>query len=252
MMSTTTRESHALIQQGYDYNPDELRGLTWGLRFTPLVCMAGAAYGLATGNPIVHYLLAALGILPFWFPAWHPIDRVYNHLLRPLWGGVRLPPNPLQRRIACLMGGSMNIGIGLGFQTGYTAVAYGFGFILVPLQLIVISTHFCVASWMFEGLMRLLGRWTPPISGERAKELVRDGAQLVDVREPEEFGSGHLPDAINLPLDTIGGHLDTLRQKPAILYCLSGLRSQAAYAQLKKHDLVIHNLGAMDRYGDNE
>ncbi len=248
----STRESHALIQQGYDYTPDELRGLTWGLRFTPLVCMAGAAYGLATGNPIVHYLLAALGILPFWFPAWHPIDRVYNHLLRPLWGGVRLPPNPLQRRIACLMGGSMNIGIGLGFQTGYTAVAYGFGIILVPLQLIVISTHFCVASWMFEGLMRLLGRWTPPISGDQAKELVREGAQLVDVRDPDEFASGHLPDAINLPLDTIGGHLDTLRQKPAILYCLSGLRSQAAYAQLKKHDLVIHNLGAMDRYGDNE
>ena len=146
----------------------------------------------------------------------------------------------------------MNIGIGLAFQTGYAAVAYGFGIILIPLQLIVISTHFCAASWMFEGLMRLLGRWTPPISGERAKELVREGAQLVDVREPDEFDSGHLPDAINLPLDTIDGHLDTLRQKPAILYCLSGLRSQTAYTQLKKHDMVVHNLGGMDRYGDND
>ena len=214
--------------------------------------MMGAAYGLATQNAGVHFLLAAMGILPFWFPAWHPMDRVYNHLLRPLWNGVRLPPNPLQRRIACLIGGSMNIGIGIGFWYGNTTVAYAFGLILVPLQLIVISTHFCVASWMFEGAMRLFGQWTPPITGQMAKDLVRKGAQLVDVRDPDEFSHGHLKDAINIPLDTVESRIDAFRERQTVLYCASGLRSQSALAQLKKHDLDVHHLGAMTRYQADE
>lgn len=247
-MATTTLESRALIQQGYDYSPAELRELAWGLRVTPFVCMLGAAYGLYTQNPTVHFVLAALGILPFWFPAWHPVDRIYNHLLRPIWNGVKLPPNPLQRRIACLIGGSMNIGIGLGFMTGNNILAYTFGFILVPLQLIVISTHFCVASWMFEGAMRVVGKWTPPISGEEAKDLVANGALLVDVRDPDEFAHGHLDGAVNVPLDTIPDRIEELEQRPIILYCASGLRSQSAHSQLKTRGLDVHNMGAMTRY----
>ena len=143
-----TLESIALAQQGYDYTPEELHKLSWGLRFTPFVCMLGAAYGLTTGNPNIHFALAALCILPFWFPAWHPLDRIYNHLIRPIWNGTPLPPNPLQRRIACVIGGSINIGIGVSFLSGSAILAYILGFILVPLQIIVISTHFCVASWL--------------------------------------------------------------------------------------------------------
>ncbi len=247
-MATATLESKSLIQQGYDYSPEQLHELSWGLRFTPLLCMLGAAYGLVTRNPDIHFAVAALGILPFWAPAWHPLDRIYNHLLRPIWKGVKLPPNPLQRRIACLMGGSMNIGIGIGFLSGNTVVAYAFGFILVPLQLVVISTHFCVAAWMFEGLMRLLGRWTPPISAERAHELAKEGARFIDVREPNEFAIGHLPDAVNLPLTTIEDHLEILRSGQSILYCQSGLRSQAAFARLHRLGLDVHNLGAMTKY----
>ena len=32
----------ALIQQGYDYSPEQLKELSWGLRFTPSICMAVA------------------------------------------------------------------------------------------------------------------------------------------------------------------------------------------------------------------
>ncbi len=137
----------ALAQQGYDYSPAQLSELSWGLRFTPALCMALAVVGLATQQAWIHFVLAALGILPFWFPAWHPLDRLYNHVLRPLWKGVVLPPNPLPRRIACLMGGAMNIGIGAAFAVGDVPLAYGFGAFLITLQLIVISTHFCVTSW---------------------------------------------------------------------------------------------------------
>lgn len=110
-MSTATLNSQqkALFQQGYDYSPQELQELAWGLRFTPLVCMLGAVYGLATQQPTVHFLLAALGMLPFWSPNWHPFDLLYNSVLRPLWRGVKLPPNPLPRRIACFMGRERSI-----------------------------------------------------------------------------------------------------------------------------------------------
>jgi rhodanese-related sulfurtransferase len=238
-------QQKSLVQQGYHYSPAELRELSWGLRFTPAVCMALAVYGLATQQAWVHFALAALGILPFWTPAWHPFDRLYNHLLRPLWKGVALPPNPLPRRIACLMGGAMNIGVGVGFTLGNLPLAYAFGAVLVVLQLVVISTHFCVASWLFEGLLRLTGRWAAPISKERADELVKAGARLIDVREPDEFARGHLDGAHNLPLGEIEEHADSLRDRPAILYCRSGLRSQRAVHLLRKHGLVeIYDLGA--------
>ena len=94
----------------------------------------------------------------------------------------------------------MNIGIGISFLTGSITAAYILGFILVPLQLIVISTHFCVASWMYERFLRLIGRWSPPLSGEEARKLIAAGAQLIDVREPDEFAKlkKHNPNVYNL------------------------------------------------------
>jgi rhodanese-related sulfurtransferase len=246
----------ALTQQGYDYSPTQLSELSWGLRFTPAVCMALAVIGLVTQQAWIHFGLAALGILPFWFPAWHPLDRLYNHVLRPLWKGVMLPPNPLPRRIACLMGGTMNIGIGTAFAAGSVLIAYLFGTVLITLQLIVIITHFCVASWLYEGLLRLIGRWTPPISSERAHELVEAGALLVDVREPDEFARGHLPGSVNLPLSRLEEQIGDLArgsEGSVVLYCQSGLRSQRALAlaiQAGSDVAGIYNLGAMSRWGE--
>jgi rhodanese-related sulfurtransferase len=212
--------------------------------------MLVAAYGLVTQQPYVHFALAALGILPFWFPAWHPVDRFYNAVIRPLWKGVNLPPGPLPRRIACLMGGSMNLGIGLAFYSGNPILAYLFGVILVPLQLIVISTHFCVASWMYEGLLRIIGKWDAPIPAERARELVEQDGHLIDVREPDDFARGHLPGAINIPLNQIGRHVGQIKEKSAVLYCQSGLRCQQAVQALKRQGCdQVYTLGAMTRWG---
>jgi len=249
--ATPSISQRALTQQGNDYTPAQLTELSWGLRFTPGMCMAFALVGLATQQAWIHFALAALGILPFWFPASNPLDRLYNRVLRPVWKGVALPPNPLPRRIACLMGGAMNIGIGAAFAAGNVPLAYGFGAVLITLQLIVITTHFCVASWMYEGLLRLLGRWTPPISGERAHELVEAGAQLVDVREPDEFARDHIPGAVNLALSQLEQQTMELATGTVVLCCQSGLRSQRAVALAKRAGREtdeIYNLGAINRW----
>lgn len=59
------------------------------------------------------------------------------------------------------------------------------------------------------------------IGRERLQELVRAGAQLVEVLPKEEYQEDHLPGAINLPLRRLEqearGLLDPAR--PVIVYC---------------------------------
>jgi len=238
-----------LIQQGYDATPERLAELSWGLRFTPSVCMVIAVVGLTTQQPWIHFGLAVMGVAPFWFPAGHPVDLIYNHLLRPLWKGVRLPPNPLPRRIACMMGGLMNLAIGTSFVMGHVGLAYLFGGVLIVLQLIVISTHFCLASWMYEGLLRLAGSWAFPIPVDQARTLMAEGAELIDVREPHEFAAGYIDGARNVPLGRIPEAMTGSTGRPLLLYCVSGFRSQRATQLLRRAGFEeVHNLGAMRRF----
>ncbi|MCW6053845.1 rhodanese-like domain-containing protein [Lyngbya sp. CCAP 1446/10] len=49
---------------------------------------------------------------------------------------------------------------------------------------------------------------------------------LVDVREPSEYKSGHIPNAINIPLRTLAQNLNEIpRDRPVVLYCSTGYRS---------------------------
>jgi rhodanese-related sulfurtransferase len=62
---------------------------------------------------------------------------------------------------------------------------------------------------------------------EELKSLMSDRqALLVDVREPSEYQSGHIPNAINIPLQTISRNLSKIpSDRPVILYCSTGYRS---------------------------
>jgi rhodanese-related sulfurtransferase len=48
---------------------------------------------------------------------------------------------------------------------------------------------------------------------------------LIDVRETHEFESGRVPGAVNLPMSTIGEHLDELPEGPFDVICKVGGRS---------------------------
>lgn len=238
-----------LVQQGYNcYTKEELNNISNGLRFTPLVCMFLAIYGLYIQNPYLHFGIAALGIIPFWFPNHHPFDIFYNKVFRHLVKGNALPSNPLPRRIACLMGGMMNIGIGLAFLYSNVTLAYVFGAILITLQLVVISTHFCVASWMYEMVLRMFGKWDDFISVEKAKDLIKNGALLVDVRNPNEYEKFHLANAINIPLDNLESD-QRLKDHTAILYCKSGMRCSDGKKRLQKMGITnVYNFGGFNRW----
>ena len=85
------------------------------------------------------------------------------------------------------------------------------------------------------------------ISAKEALACLKAGALVVDVRSPGEFNSGHLPAAINLPLDEI---TTTLPQRQAdknrdiLLHCQSGMRSGLAKNKLKALGYTqVFNLG---------
>ncbi|MBS4176364.1 rhodanese-like domain-containing protein [Bacillus sp. FJAT-49731] len=60
-------------------------------------------------------------------------------------------------------------------------------------------------------------------------------AQLIDVREPNEFEGGHILGARNIPMSQLKTRMKEIRpDKPVYLYCQSGMRSGRAAQMLKR------------------
>lgn len=92
--------------------------------------------------------------------------------------------------------------------------------------------------------------WTAYRSPEqlrRIAEALQRGAPLIDVRTPMEFASGHLPNAVNLPLGSFGPEASALGDKsvPVVVYCASGSRSAFAARMLRKAGFDVFDLGPM-------
>jgi len=72
------------------------------------------------------------------------------------------------------------------------------------------------------------------IKGERAVEVVRGGASLLDVRENDEWRSGHAPGAIHVALGDIDKAPRRLpKGRPVVVMCASGMRSRTAAKHLR-------------------
>ena len=76
-------------------------------------------------------------------------------------------------------------------------------------------------------------------------ELVKNGAQIIDVRSKGEFSSGHIKGSVNIPLDAIGSSMKKIKKdKPVITVCASGMRSGIAKGQLKSAGYEAYNGGS--------
>ena len=65
----------------------------------------------------------------------------------------------------------------------------------------------------------------------------REDAVVIDVRQPDEYIAGHLPESRNIPLGQIeerASELDKLKDTPLIMVCQSGSRSDGACKKLEK------------------
>lgn len=84
-----------------------------------------------------------------------------------------------------------------------------------------------------------------------ARKKVGEGAVLLDVRTPEEFGQGHLEGAKNIPVQELARRVDDVgpRETPVVVYCAAGMRAQAASELLRRAGFKdVLNLGSMSAW----
>ncbi len=76
-------------------------------------------------------------------------------------------------------------------------------------------------------------------------KLLNEGAQIIDVRSPGEYQTGHIKGSINIPVDQLQQHLLKLKKdKPVITCCASGMRSGMAKRVLLSNGFTeVHNGG---------
>jgi phage shock protein E len=89
------------------------------------------------------------------------------------------------------------------------------------------------------------------ISARDAQEYLKEGALVIDVRSRDEFSSGHLAVAINIPLDEIEATVPIRvndKNRLLLLHCQSGMRSAVAVKKLKSLGYTkAFNLGSLSR-----
>ncbi|MCC6750715.1 MAG: rhodanese-like domain-containing protein [Deltaproteobacteria bacterium] len=89
------------------------------------------------------------------------------------------------------------------------------------------------------------------LSSEDARALVSKGARLLDVRSREEFAGGHLPGAVNIPVQELASRVKEVgaAHQPVVVYCAAGMRSARAAGILRGAGFTaVHDLGAMSRW----
>ena len=99
----------------------------------------------------------------------------------------------------------------------------------------------------------MFGAFNQPqqIECPEARHMVQNhGAQLVDVRSPQEHAQGTLPGSVNVPLQILQqAHQQLDKSKPVIVYCVSGARSAQAKSFLQSMGFDnVHNLGSIQKY----
>jgi phage shock protein E len=93
---------------------------------------------------------------------------------------------------------------------------------------------------MFQQLKNILG--IKP--SEDFDALVKQGAQIIDVRSKEEFNTGHIKGSINIPLQELVSHTGKIKKdKPVIVCCASGMRSASAKGMLQAKGFTVFNGG---------
>jgi rhodanese-related sulfurtransferase len=104
-------------------------------------------------------------------------------------------------------------------------------------NLLLIAVAFISGAMLLWPYVRRAGGG-PAVSAAQATQLInREDALVLDVRDPGEFGTGHIIGAKNVPLsriDSAGSEIAAKRKdKPVIVYCDDGHRAVKAASALR-------------------
>lgn len=94
-----------------------------------------------------------------------------------------------------------------------------------------------LADYLVPGILIAFVAWrigSSLLVRRRLPALLKEGAQLVDVRSLAEFAAGNVPGSVNIPLDEIPQRAKELDpQRWVIVFCASGTRSAMARRKLR-------------------
>jgi rhodanese-related sulfurtransferase len=117
---------------------------------------------------------------------------------------------------------------------------------------VIINTYWIIYFLTLGGLLAFMFiRRSGQVSRRDAAELLRKGAVVIDVRKASEYGSGHLSQAFNVPVDEIEGFSsERLKDKSRaiLVHCKTGLRSKKAKEKLTRMGYRnVFDLGSYER-----
>ncbi|MZG29344.1 MAG: thiosulfate sulfurtransferase GlpE [Nitrospinae bacterium] len=75
------------------------------------------------------------------------------------------------------------------------------------------------------------------IDPHKAQEMIEeDSANVVDIRDPGSYASGHVPNAFSLNDSNVQEYIESAdKEKPLIVYCYHGISSRGAAEYLSKN-----------------
>ena len=125
---------------------------------------------------------------------------------------------------------------------------------VVPLLLVILLLAGCVETTGGEN-----DATYRQITMSEAVEMMASESDyiILDVRRPDEFSAGHIPNAVNIPNESIGAdEIDELPDKDRLIlvYCRSGNRSKQASEKLVRlgYTNIVEFGGILDWKGEIE
>lgn len=78
---------------------------------------------------------------------------------------------------------------------------------------------------------------------------IDNDAEIIDVRTEEEWNRGHLSNATHIPLSELSSKLEDLKalNRPVIVHCQSGMRSEKGARLLKSKGIDAINGGGIGK-----
>lgn len=99
------------------------------------------------------------------------------------------------------------------------------------------------------GLMSMFGLDRGKVREEAHRWVEQENATLLDVRTHEEFVSGHVRGANNIPVQELGRRIGEVpKNHKVVVYCRSGGRSAQASAMLKAAGYEVLDIGPMSAW----
>ena len=125
----------------------------------------------------------------------------------------------------------------------------------------LLTIFMALTTMLFAGCITGGGKAASPtfstITADEARQLMKTekGFIIVDVRTPGEYTEGHIPNAINIPNESIGSEAPkelANKAQTIFVYCRSGARSREASEKLSRlgYTNIINFGGIKDWTGE--